>query len=77
MFLSRCRYFLAPEKPFRTAVFAGVPFAFGLDTSAVEELSQRASAAMIGEDHIQLSLAAEQSAEIRHRSVKAGKLKQA
>ncbi len=49
----------------------------GFDASAVDEQVQRTRTATIGDAHVQLSLAAAQGAEVRHRPVQPDQLQQA
>lgn len=60
-------------------VFLGEPLAFalGFDPSAVNQEVQRTGAGPIGNGDVQTLLTARQRAEIRHRPIEPGEIKQA
>lgn len=63
--------YLSPDAPLGAAVLARVPFAFalGLDAIAVDQQVQRDRAAAVKNGRVQRSLAAAQSAGVRHPPV--------
>lgn len=71
--------YLAPDAPFGTAMFAGVPLTFALDHVACTNNQQvhGTCAVAIEQAHIQRLLAAAQGAEIRHRPIQANQTQQA
>ena len=70
---------LAPDAPFWTAMFAGVPFAFALrlDPCAVDQQMERALGATVKDVHRQGLLTAGSCAEVRHGPVKTDQAQQA
>ena len=78
-FLINSEMDLAPDTPLRTAMFAGVPFAFSLDLDpgAIDHQVQRALGATVGDVNGQGFLTARQRAEVGHRPVEANQAQQA
>ncbi len=71
--------YLAPDAPFRTAMLAGMPFAFAfdLDPGAVDQQVQWALGPAIRDAYYKGLLATAQSAEVGHRPVEANQRQQA